>query len=95
MPRVCNREGCGAKIVGNDGSPDFRKHFCGPACLRADKRERLQAKRQKLKTRRCPQCGRMPVSDRSQIGRVKLQDGGSSAPAAQVEAQARASEVQG
>jgi rRNA maturation protein Nop10 len=58
MPRICNREGCGRQILTKDGSPDYRKHFCGAACLKIDKRERLQAKRSRLKGRRCPHCGR-------------------------------------
>jgi hypothetical protein len=61
MPRVCNREGCGRRIVSKDGTPDYRKHFCGSACLRIDKRERLQAKRTRLEGRRCSHCGRKPV----------------------------------
>jgi hypothetical protein len=39
MPRICNREGCRKRIVAKDGSPDYRKHFCGSACLKIDKRE--------------------------------------------------------
>lgn len=58
MPRICNRENCGKRIVSTDGSPDYRKHFCGAACLKIDKRERLQAKRARLEGRRCPHCGR-------------------------------------
>jgi hypothetical protein len=61
MPRVCNREGCGKRIVAKDGSPDYRKHFCGSACLKIDKRERLQAKRLRLENRRCSHCGRKPM----------------------------------
>lgn len=62
MPRICNREGCGKRIVAKDGSPDYRKHFCGSACLKIDKRERLQAKRLRLENRRCSHCGRKPSS---------------------------------
>jgi endogenous inhibitor of DNA gyrase (YacG/DUF329 family) len=58
MPRICSREGCGKRIVAKDGSPDYRKHFCGAACLKIDKRERLQAKRARLEGQRCPHCGR-------------------------------------
>jgi endogenous inhibitor of DNA gyrase (YacG/DUF329 family) len=61
MPRICNREGCGKRIVAGDGSPDYRKHFCGAACLKIDKRERLRAKRARLEGRRCPHCGRTSV----------------------------------
>lgn len=72
MSRVCNREGCGKRILGKDGSPDYRKHFCGSACLRIDKRERLLARRNRLKTGRCPHCGRKPISAALSNGRVKL-----------------------
>lgn len=58
MSRICNREGCGRRIVAKDGSPDYRKHFCCAACLKIDKRERLRAKRARLEGRRCPHCGR-------------------------------------
>jgi hypothetical protein len=61
MPRICNREGCGKRIAARDGSPDYRKHFCGAACLKIDKRERLQAKRARLEGRRCSHCGRKSV----------------------------------
>jgi DNA-directed RNA polymerase subunit RPC12/RpoP len=61
MPRICNREGCGRRIVAKDGSADYRKHFCGSASLKIDKRERLQAKRTRLESRRCPHCGRKAV----------------------------------
>lgn len=61
MPRICNREECGKRIVAKDGSPDYRKHFCGAACLKIDKRERLRAKRARLEDRRCPHCGRKSV----------------------------------
>jgi hypothetical protein len=61
MPRICNREGCGKRIVAKDGSPNYRKHFCGSACLKIDKRERLQAKRLRLASQRCSHCGRKPM----------------------------------
>lgn len=61
MPRICNREGCGKRIVAKDGSPDYRKHFCGSACLKIDKRERVQAKRARVENGRCPHCGRKPT----------------------------------
>lgn len=61
MARVCNREGCGNRIVDEGGRPDYRKHFCGPACLKIDKRERLQAKRLRLENQRCTHCGRKPM----------------------------------
>lgn len=56
--RVCNRNGCGRRIMAKDGSLDYRKHFCGSACLKIDKRERLQAKRLRLGNLRCSHCGR-------------------------------------
>jgi hypothetical protein len=61
MPRICNREGCGRRIIAKDSSPDYRKHFCSPTCLRIDKRERLRAKRLGLENRRCSYCGRKPT----------------------------------
>jgi endogenous inhibitor of DNA gyrase (YacG/DUF329 family) len=61
MARICNRDGCGKPIVAKDGSPDYRKHFCGSACLKIDKRERLRAKRARLEDRRCRHCGRKSV----------------------------------
>lgn len=81
MARVCNREGCGEWIVGKDGSPDYRKHFCSPACLRIDKRERLLAKRSRLKDRRCSHCGRKPVKEPFSKARVKLHNASADAPA--------------
>ena len=47
--------------MAKDGSPDYRKHFCGPACLKIDKRERLQTKRVRLENQRCSHCGRKPM----------------------------------
>jgi hypothetical protein len=86
VPRICNREGCGRRIVAEDGSPDYRKHFCGSACLKIDKRERLQARRLRVKNQQCSHCGRKPmpavtvavsseglsIRDASSDGRVKL-----------------------
>jgi endogenous inhibitor of DNA gyrase (YacG/DUF329 family) len=46
MPRVCAREGCGKRLIRKEGSPDYHRHFCGPECKNADKRERMQEKRQ-------------------------------------------------
>jgi hypothetical protein len=61
MPRICNREACGKRILTKDGRPDYRKHFCGSLCLKIDKRERLEAKRTRLRGKRCSVCGRKPV----------------------------------
>ncbi len=63
MPRICGREDCGKRLVGKNGSPDFRKHFCSAECSRADRREKMQAKRAKLKTGRCPTCGYEPIAN--------------------------------
>lgn len=104
MPRICNREGCGKRIVAKDGSPDYRKHFCGSGCLKIDKRERLQAKRVKLENQRCSHCGRKPVftafatagseslsvRDASSDGRVKLHQTSGEAQHVTVEAEAGA-----
>jgi hypothetical protein len=57
MPRVCAREACGRRLVRKDGTPDYHRHFCGPDCKNADKRERIQAKRQQAKAGSCPLCG--------------------------------------
>jgi len=89
MARICNRESCGKRIVAKDGSPDYRKHFCSPACLRSDKRERLLAKRERVKTQRCSQCGRKPVPNTFSNGRVKLHNAPADASAFPVGAQAQ------
>lgn len=95
MPWVCNREGCGKRIEAKDGSPDNRKHFRGAACLGIDKRERLLAKRIRLKDRRRSQCGRKPVPGSRSNGGMKLHNprAGTSAVAAGV--QARGQELNG
>lgn len=107
MPRICNREGCGKRIVGKDGSPDYRKHFCGSACLKIDKRERLQSKRARLENRRCPHCGRKPtlavipavssvashVRNASSDGRVKLHQTFGAATEAPLEAEAEETQL--
>jgi hypothetical protein len=75
MPRVCNREGCGKRILGAEGNPDYRKHFCGSTCLKIDKRERLQAKRSGTEGRRCSHCGRKPVSLGDNTDVIRGRDG--------------------
>lgn len=65
MPRVCSREGCCRRLVGKDGSADYRRHFCSPECKNADKREKMQAKRKQVKDGRCPLCGHKRVNDSS------------------------------
>jgi hypothetical protein len=62
MPRVCAREGCGKRLVRKDGTPDYRRHFCARECKNADKRERMQEKRQQAKAGSCPLCGHKPQS---------------------------------
>jgi hypothetical protein len=71
MPRVCNQEGCGQRLVAKDGSSDYRRHFCGPECLRIDKRERMQSSRRRLKNGRCRRCGRKAALDALPNDRVK------------------------
>ena len=92
--------------MAKDGSPDYRKHFCGPACLKIDKRERLQTKRVRLENQRCSHCGRKPmlavtvavssgglsVPDPSSDGCVKLHD--ALGDAIEVPAEAEAEEGQ-
>jgi hypothetical protein len=68
--RVCNRAGCGQLIVGRDGRPRYDRNFCSSDCRRADKRERMQEKRRKAKTGRCPHCGRKTGEDPLSDGRV-------------------------
>ncbi len=68
MPRVCNRAGCHRLLVSKDGEPDYRKRFCSPDCLRADKHERVLAKRNRLSDRPCPYCHRKRSSIRPGIG---------------------------
>jgi hypothetical protein len=61
MPRICSREGSGKQLVNSDGTPDYRRQFCGDECSLADRRERMQAKRARLKTGRRPTCGHLAV----------------------------------
>jgi endogenous inhibitor of DNA gyrase (YacG/DUF329 family) len=58
MPRVCSREGCGQRLVRDGGAPDYHRHFCSASCKNSDKREKMQAKRARLKQGKCPLCGR-------------------------------------
>lgn len=73
MPRICNLSGCNKPLLRKDGTPDFRRHFCSKACLAIDKRERLQAKKNRLKNHRCPHCGRSPVPAAASDRPLKLQ----------------------
>jgi hypothetical protein len=68
--RVCNRWGCGKRILDKSGHPAFNRNFCGTECRRADKRERLQDRRQRARTGRCAACGRKLVASSSPDGRV-------------------------
>jgi hypothetical protein len=72
MPRgrVCIRVGCGKLLIGNDGRPIYDRNFCSQECRRADKRERMQEKRRKARSGRCPHCGRKFDRDCSTDGRV-------------------------
>jgi hypothetical protein len=72
--RVCNRAGCGQPIVGNDGRPRYDRNFCSSDCRRADKRERMQEKRRKARSGRCPHCGRKFDRDYSTDGSVPRHD---------------------
>jgi len=68
--RVCNRRGCGRSILDRDGRPAFNRNFCGVECRRADKRERLQDRRQRARTGRCAACGRKLIAVPSHDTRV-------------------------
>jgi hypothetical protein len=63
MPRICGREGCGNRLSRSDGTPDYRRHFCSSQCKNADKREKMQSRRARLRTEKCPTCGRKPNQD--------------------------------
>jgi len=67
MPRVCSRADCGMMLLKRDGTPDHHRQFCSDDCSRADRREKMQALRAKLKTGRCPTCGRITVGGASRI----------------------------
>lgn len=68
--RVCNRRGCGKPILDKAGRPVFNRNFCGAECRQADKRERLQDRRQRARTGRCAACGRKAVAVSSSDSRV-------------------------
>jgi len=63
MPRVCNRERCGRRLLRRDGSNDFRSHFCSPGCKNADAKEKKQALRARFAGKKCPYCGRSSTGD--------------------------------
>jgi len=67
---VCIRADCGTLLIGNDGRPVYDRNFCGSDCRRADKRERMQEKRGKARSGRCPHCGRKFDRDCSGDGLV-------------------------
>jgi len=66
MPRVCNREGCGRRILEKNDSPSYDRHFCSSNCRREDKREHMAELRRKARIGRCRFCGRKTVKDTSQ-----------------------------
>jgi len=66
MPIVCNREGCGKRVVGKDGRPRYDRNFCGADCRREDKRERVAEMRRKARIGRCGVCGRKAAKDAAQ-----------------------------
>lgn len=70
MPRLCNREGCGRRIVGSDGRPSYDRHFCSAGCRREDKRERVEEMRRKARIGRCGLCGRKAGKDAPQNSAV-------------------------
>jgi hypothetical protein len=61
--RVCNRAGCGKILLTPEGKPDYRRHFCGRECRAADQRERKRIRRENLRERKCPLCGRESSGD--------------------------------
>ena len=70
MPRVCNREGCGGRILEKNGSPSYDRHFCSSNCRREDKRERVAEMRRKARIGRCGLCGRKAAKDAPQNSAV-------------------------
>jgi endogenous inhibitor of DNA gyrase (YacG/DUF329 family) len=70
MPRICAHEGCGRRLLRKDGRPDYRRHFCSRHCKKVDKREHMQAKRENLKSGRCPTCGHNRVGNEVSDTRV-------------------------
>ncbi len=63
MPRVCIRKGCRVDLLKRDGSPDFRRIFCGVECKKAERLEKLRAKRAVAAKGKCPTCGRRSSGD--------------------------------
>jgi hypothetical protein len=61
--RVCNRAGCGRLLVIKSGALDYHRQFCGPKCLGADRREKLENQRAGLKGAKCSRCGRQSTGD--------------------------------
>jgi len=70
MPRVCNLEGCGKRIVWKDGRSRYDRNFCSADCRREDKRERVAEMRRKARTGRCGLCGRKAAKDAPQNSAV-------------------------
>jgi hypothetical protein len=63
MPRVCIRKGCRVDLLKRDGSPDFRRIFCGVECKKAERLEKLRVKRAVAAKGKCPTCGRRSSGD--------------------------------
>ena len=45
--RICSR--CGMHLHRPDGSVDYKRRFCGPACKKMDLREKMRDKRRLAK----------------------------------------------
>lgn len=61
MPRICQREGCGKRLLDDEGNPEYNnnRRFCGDECLKLDKQERLEAQRAiGRRLGQCQLCGR-------------------------------------
>jgi len=63
MPRVCIRKGCRVDLLKTDGSPDFRRIFCGAECKKAERLEKLRVRRAAAAKGKCPTCGRRSSGD--------------------------------
>jgi hypothetical protein len=63
MPRVCIRKGCAKDLLKRDGSPDFRRIFCGDECKKVERLEKLRVKRAAAAKGKCPPCGRRSSGD--------------------------------
>ena len=66
--RVCSRAFCGTLLVKPDGSTDWKKRFCSAECKRADLKEKMAGKRNRIIGKRCPLCGRDEASTNICVG---------------------------